>query len=87
MVKSAKKKKNKLAMVARIILALGLLIFGINGFFQFLPPPRQPVPHRRGGAATSGRIQQPGTRDGTQSDREEPGWSQEETQRQGEVRA
>ena len=35
-------KKNKLTTTARIVLALALLLFGINGFLQFMPQPQMP---------------------------------------------
>ena len=30
--------------IARILLGLTLLIFGLNGFFNFIPPPPKPMP-------------------------------------------
>jgi len=32
-------KKNKLASVIRVVLALALIFFGLNGFLQFVTPP------------------------------------------------
>ena len=34
--------KSKLALVARIILGLIFFIFGLNGFFHFIPVPPMP---------------------------------------------
>ena len=30
--------------VARIVFGLGFLVFGLNGFLDFIPPPAQPLP-------------------------------------------
>lgn len=33
---------NKIALVSRILMGLGFVVFGLNGFFQFLPQPPLP---------------------------------------------
>lgn len=33
---------NKAALVSRILMGLGFVVFGLNGFFQFLPQPPLP---------------------------------------------
>ena len=46
---------SKLVMVARILLGLVFTVFGLNGFFTFLPPPELPeaaVPFMTGLAST-----------------------------------
>ena len=35
---------DKLCLVARILLGLIFFVFGLNGFFNFLPPPEVPAP-------------------------------------------
>jgi uncharacterized membrane protein YphA (DoxX/SURF4 family) len=35
-------KTNKAATVARILLGLGFFVFGLNGFFNFMPAPQHP---------------------------------------------
>ena len=35
---------DKLPVVARILLGLFFFVFGLNGFFNFLPPPELPEP-------------------------------------------
>ena len=32
------------AMIARYLLGLGFVVFGLNAFFQFMPPPELPGP-------------------------------------------
>ena len=34
----------RLAAVARLLLGLVFLVFGLNGFFNFIPPPPAPMP-------------------------------------------
>jgi hypothetical protein len=34
----------RLAAVARLLLGLVFLVFGLNGFFNFIPPPPTPMP-------------------------------------------
>jgi putative oxidoreductase len=36
--------KNKGVLIARIVLGLPMVIFGLNGFFHFLPMPALPMP-------------------------------------------
>jgi len=33
-----------LTITARILLGLGFLVFGLNGFFNFIPPPKDAMP-------------------------------------------
>lgn len=33
---------NKVALISRILMGLGFVVFGLNGFFQFLPQPPLP---------------------------------------------
>src|SRR5215207_2640730 len=33
-------------VAARLLLGLGFLVFGLNGFFNFIPPPPTPMPER-----------------------------------------
>jgi hypothetical protein len=40
--------------VARILLGLPLLVFGLNGFLNFIPPPSTPLPE--GAAAFAGAL-------------------------------
>lgn len=35
---------DKLCLIARILLGLIFFVFGLNGFFNFLPPPELPEP-------------------------------------------
>jgi len=35
---------DKLPLIARILLGLFFLVFGLNGFFQFMPMPEMPQP-------------------------------------------
>src|SRR5689334_8159655 len=35
-----------LPTVARIVLGLGFFVLGLNGFFNFIPPPPTPMPER-----------------------------------------
>jgi len=39
-----KPPKRYLPMIARILMGLGFLVFGLNGFFQFMPQPKTPPP-------------------------------------------
>jgi hypothetical protein len=43
-----------LPVVARILLGLPLLVFGLNGFLNFIPPPSTPMPE--GAAAFAGAL-------------------------------
>lgn len=46
---------SKIVLVARIVLGLIFTVFGLNGFFNFLPPPKLPeaaVPYMTGLAST-----------------------------------
>src|SRR5262245_19645109 len=40
----AKPPKRYLPLIARILMGLGFLVFGLNGFFQFIPQPKTPPP-------------------------------------------
>ena len=40
--------------VARILMGLPLIVFGLNGFFNFIPPPPTPLPE--GAAAFAGAL-------------------------------
>jgi hypothetical protein len=44
--------------IARILLGLPLLVFGLNGFFNFIPPPTTPMPV--GATAFAGALMQSG---------------------------
>lgn len=44
--------------VARILLGLPLVVFGLNGFLNFIPPPTAPLPE--GAAAFAGALAQTG---------------------------
>jgi hypothetical protein len=47
-----------LATVIRILFGLALVVFGLNGFFNFIPPPTTPLPARA--AAFAGALLQSG---------------------------
>lgn len=44
--------------VARILMGLPLIVFGLNGFFNFIPPPPTPLPE--GAAAFAGALMKTG---------------------------
>jgi hypothetical protein len=44
--------------VARILMGLPLIVFGLNGFLNFIPPPPMPLP--AGAAAFAGALMQSG---------------------------
>jgi hypothetical protein len=44
--------------IARILLGLGFFIFGLNGFLQFIPPPKEAMPE--GAAAFAGSLMKTG---------------------------
>jgi putative oxidoreductase len=47
-----------LPTVARILMGLPLLVFGLNGFLNFIPPPSAPLPE--GAAAFAGALMKSG---------------------------
>ena len=47
-----------LPAAARILMGLPLLVFGLNGFLNFIPPPPTPLPE--GAAAFAGALMQTG---------------------------
>src|SRR5438874_2170972 len=49
-----KSKSPLLPHVARILMGVAFLVFGLNGFFQFIPPPKTPMPE--GAVAFSGAL-------------------------------
>jgi len=60
---AAEKRRGKsfaryLPAAARILLGLPLLVFGLNGFLNFIPPPSTPLPE--GAAAFAGALVQSG---------------------------
>ena len=40
----SKPPKRYVPMIARILMGLGFLVFGLNGFLQFIPQPKAPPP-------------------------------------------
>jgi hypothetical protein len=44
--------------VARILMGLPLIVFGLNGFFNFIPPPTTPLPE--GAASFAGALMKSG---------------------------
>lgn len=50
------------AVVARVLLGLPLVVFGLNGFLNFIPPPEAPLPENAmtfvGALANSGYMMQ-----------------------------
>jgi len=48
--------------IARVLLGLPMVIFGLNGFFNFIPPPETPLPEKAmtfaSALATSGYMMQ-----------------------------
>ena len=47
-----------LPAIARVLMGLPLLVFGLNGFLNFLPPPSTPLPE--GATAFLGSLEQTG---------------------------
>ena len=47
-----------LPAIARILMGLAFLIFGLNGFFQFIPQPKPPMPE--GASAFAGAMMKTG---------------------------
>lgn len=47
-----------LPAAARLLMGLGFLVFGLNGFLSFIPPPTEPIPE--GAAAFGGALVQTG---------------------------
>ena len=44
--RSEKPVARYLTVAARVLFGLGFFIFGLNGFFNFIPPPSTPLPDR-----------------------------------------
>jgi len=40
-----------LPTIARLLMGLGFFVFGLNGFLQFMPPPKTPMPEGAGAFA------------------------------------
>ena len=55
---SAKSFTRHFPTIARILMGLPLLVFGLNGFFNFIPPPATPMPE--GAAAFAGALMKSG---------------------------
>ncbi len=47
-----------LPAIARVLMGLPLVVFGLNGFFNFIPPPSTPLPE--GAAAFAGALMKTG---------------------------
>jgi uncharacterized membrane protein YphA (DoxX/SURF4 family) len=41
---SSKSAARFIPIIARVLLGLGFTIFGLNGFLNFIPPPKEPMP-------------------------------------------
>jgi len=56
---SAKPKSSRIVpMIVRILMGLGFFIFGLNGFLNFIPQPKTPMPE--GAKAFAGALMQTG---------------------------
>ena len=44
--------------IARVLMGLGFFVFGLNGFLNFIPPPKTPMPE--GAAAFAGALMKTG---------------------------
>src|SRR5712671_513674 len=57
-VEAARPKTNSLTRhlptISRILMGLPLIVFGLNGFFNFIPPPSTPLPEKA--AAFAGAL-------------------------------
>lgn len=56
--RTTKSLTRHLPAVARILMGLPLLVFGLNGFLNFIPPPTTPLPE--GAAAFAGALMKSG---------------------------
>lgn len=57
-VESSRSFARYLPTIARILMGLGFFVFGLNGFLQFIPPPKTPMPE--GAAAFAGAMMKTG---------------------------
>src|SRR5258705_1497772 len=57
-VQSSRSFARHLPTIARLLMGLGFFVFGLNGFLQFMPPPKTPMPE--GAAAFAGAMMKTG---------------------------
>src|SRR5258708_32169723 len=50
-VQSSRSFARWLPTIARLLMGLGFFVFGLNGFLQFMPPPKTPMPEGAGAFA------------------------------------
>lgn len=55
---SPTQRRRYLPAIARILMGLGFFVFGLNGFLQFIPQPKTPMPE--GAAAFAGAMMKTG---------------------------